>query len=277
MFFNIFFIVSIVGKPLISNGKLQGGIRIRKHRDPFIGMDRSPVIQIRADIDALDPQFGEPIAKKRRHFHTESKRSYFRVAAPEEESVTVLCHIRDQICLRRHFAYRFAAPDMFCAPVPAFPGIHISHLLGITAGQGEHTVRTSVRRSNILSFPMHIGFTEDRFRCIGLIDPLDLIGTDLRSFFPGDPFITADPACLRMTFSFRIPVDPLHRIQDAVRRIDPGFIAKAHVGNVNTFRRVKGFAPCFHMPGITVRIGIFLVIGIGIDPDDLSVFTVNFA
>ena len=275
MFIDIFLVVGIRCQPLICNGKLKSRVCVRKDRNPFICMDGRSVIQIRTNINALDTKLCKPIAKKRRHFHTEAERRNFRVAAPEQKTVAVLRHIRDQVCLRRHFADRLTSPYVLCSPVPAFPGIHVSHLLGIAARQGEHTVRTSMGRRNVFALSMHIGFTEDRFRRIGFIDSFDFICTDPCSFLPGDPLVSADATRLRMAFSIRIPVNSLHRIKDPVRGIDSGLIAKTHMGNIYPLWRIKCFASGFHMPGVTVCIRIFAVIGIWINSDDLSILTID--
>ena len=209
---DIFLIISVVCQPLVGDRQLQSRIRIRQDRDPFVGVDGGAVVEVRADVNALDPQFRKPVAKKGRHLHAESQRGDLRVAAPKEQAVTVLRHIRDQVALGVLFAYRFAAPDMLGTPVPAFPGIHVAHLLGIAAGERKHPVGTAVGRGNIFSFPVHIGFAQNGFRRIGLIDPFDLIRAQFRCFFPGNALVAADPAGFRMPVAVRIPVDPLHGI-----------------------------------------------------------------
>jgi len=49
--------------------------------------------------------------------------------------VGVLRHIGDKVCLRVLLTNGFASPYMLCTPVPAFPGVHVSHLHGIAAHQ----------------------------------------------------------------------------------------------------------------------------------------------
>lgn len=83
MFCNVFLVVSIICKPLIGYGQLKGGVGSRKYRYPFVGMYRCSVIQIRANVNALDPQLCKPVAQKGGKSDAESMRGDLRVASPD--------------------------------------------------------------------------------------------------------------------------------------------------------------------------------------------------
>ena len=59
---DIFLIISPFINPVVGYRQLQSGIGIGQNRDPFIGMNRRPIIQVRTNIDLLDAQLGKPVA-----------------------------------------------------------------------------------------------------------------------------------------------------------------------------------------------------------------------
>ena len=65
--------------------------------------------------------------------------------------------------------------------------------------------------------------------------PLDLVGDELDRLVPGDAHVAGLAAVLRIALAVRIEVDALHRIEQAVGRIDDGF-------RVLAVRRQRGLA-----------------------------------
>ncbi len=72
-------------------------------------------------------------------------------------------------------------------------------------------------------------------RTVFALLPLDLIGDELDRLRPGDATVAGLAAVLRIARAVRIEVDPLHRIQQAVGRID-------HRLDVLAVRRQRGLA-----------------------------------
>ena len=75
----------------------------------------------------------------------------------------------------------------------------------------------------------------DGARAVFALLPLDLVGDELDRLVPGDAHIAGLAAVLRIALAVRIEVDALHRIEQAVRRIDDGF-------RILAVRRQRGLA-----------------------------------
>src|SRR6202007_990002 len=75
----------------------------------------------------------------------------------------------------------------------------------------------------------------DRARAMVALLPLDLIGDDFYRLVPRDAYIAGLAAVLRIACAVRIEIDTLHRIEQAVRRIDDGL-------RILAMRRQRGFA-----------------------------------
>src|SRR2546425_12649271 len=55
---------------------------------------------------------------------------------------------------------------------------------------------------------------------IGALEPLDLVRGDVERFLPGDAHVARLSAVLRVARAGRVEIDPLHRVEEAVGRID---------------------------------------------------------
>ena len=75
----------------------------------------------------------------------------------------------------------------------------------------------------------------DGARAVFAFLPLDLVGDELDRLVPGDAHVAGLAAVLRIALAVRIEIDPLHRIEQAVRRIDDGF-------RILAVRRQRGLA-----------------------------------
>ena len=107
------------------------------------------VVEVRADIDGLEADLGEPVAEAARHHTVDGMGCRLRVAAPEEEEISVLGDVGIEVGRRHHLAHGLAAPDMLGAPVLPFPAVEIPHLDGIAAQEGEEAVRAAVAGAEV--------------------------------------------------------------------------------------------------------------------------------
>ena len=272
---DILLVIGLFLQPEIGDGQLKRRVGVGQHGDPLVGVDRGGIVQVGADENGLDAQFTEPEAQPAGQMHAEAQRGDLGVAAPVQQAVAVLGHVGDQIGLRGHLAHRLAAPDMLGAPVPALPGVHVAHLQGIAAHQGQQTVGTAVAGRHILALAVHIGLAQHRLGAIGLLHAHQLVGADLGRFVPADADILALAAILGIALPLGVPVHPLQGIADAVLGVHPGLIAQAEVGGQHPVGRGEGAAPGLHGPGVAVLLHILLIIEVGADPGDLAVVGVH--
>ena len=129
---DVVLIIGTFGYPGVGYSQLQSGVRTRLNRYPLVRMNSSPVVEIRADIDALYPQFGKPVADLTCHLSVESPWRCFRVASPEKQHLGILGYIGYKVGSGKHLSDRLHPPGMFGAPGPPFPAIRISYLKGET-------------------------------------------------------------------------------------------------------------------------------------------------
>ena len=88
---NIFFIIGAFFNPDISDSQLQGGIGIGQNGDPFIGMNRCAIVQIRADIDLLDAQSRSRSSMSRLAILPgKTPGSGLRITAPEQDHIAII-------------------------------------------------------------------------------------------------------------------------------------------------------------------------------------------
>ena len=134
---DVFLVVGVLGDPHIGNGQLQGRIGVGQDWDPLVRMDSCAIVEIRADIYALESDVRQPVAEPRGHMAHHAQRRRLRVTAPEQQQIRMLCNIRIEVRLRRHLTHGLAAPDVLRPPEPAFPRVHVPHLEGIAAHKAQ--------------------------------------------------------------------------------------------------------------------------------------------
>ena len=79
-----------------------------------------------------------------------------------------------------------------------------------------------------LCLTMAIGLCVNGFDTIVADDAMNLLGDDVERLVPRDALVSAHATRLRMAFAFGIPINTLHRIQDAVLGIDALLVCKLH-------------------------------------------------
>ena len=168
---DVFLVVGPLRDPHIGDGQLQSGIGVGEDGDPFVGMDAAAVVHIGADVDGLHAQLREPVAQAAGHLAVEAPRCGLGVAAPEEDQLGVLDHVRDDVHGRLHLAYRLAAPDVFGAPVPPFPAVGVPDLERVAAQQAQELVETPVGTVDGLGLAVSVRLRQDGGRAVGVPDP----------------------------------------------------------------------------------------------------------
>ena len=194
---DVFFFPGAFLEPDVDDGQLQGGIGIGQHRYPFISMDGGAVVQFGADIDLLDAGLRPEVADAGGVLPGEAPGGRLRVAAPEEHHIAVLGDIFNEVGGRGHHALEALAPDVLGAPVPAFPAIRASYLLGKAAHHIEEAALVAVGGMDGLAFAVAVALDEDGERAVGLVHPFYFIGDDGRGFVPGNSVVFALAAVLR--------------------------------------------------------------------------------
>src|ERR1700733_16081839 len=111
---------------------------------------------------------------------------------------------------------------MHRAPIPALPRIWIVMDARHADGVGEPEQRGKIV-TDIAPGVMRALREGDRARAVFALLPLDLGGDDPDRLVPGDAHVAGLAAILRIALAVRIEVDPLHRVEQAVRRIDDRF------------------------------------------------------
>ncbi len=225
-------------------------------------MDGGPVVQVGADIELLDTQFSVPVAHQAGQASAaETPGGGLGVGALADKHLGILGNIIVKIGAEFHVETdRFVAPDMLGAPVPSFPAIRITDLLGVTTEELHQVGGTAMSGINYFALPVPFCLETDAFRAIFFDNPLDFTDHHIQSLIPGDSHILAIAAVLGVPFSFGIPVHPLEGIENAVGRMNPFLVGDAMRRNRGLERRHEGLAARFILPRIKLFRLIFPVI-----------------
>ena len=265
---DVFLLVKILRQPDVGDGQLQRHVRVRQDGDPLVRVDGRAVVEVGADVDALDAQLRQIVAQAAGHMRHDAERRDLRVAAPEEQKVGVLGDVRVEVGLRRHLADGLAAPDVLRAPEPALPRVHVAHLQGVAAHEREQPVRAAVARGDVLALAVHIGLAEHGLGAVGRLHAQELLCDDLRRLVPADADVFRLAAVFRMALAVRIPVHALQGVFHAVGRVHARLVAEAERRDRHAVGRLKCFAAGLYFPRVAVRLRVFLVVEIRADPRD---------
>ena len=199
-----------------------------------------------------------------------------RVAPPEQEHVAVLGDVGVEVG-GGHLTHRLAPPHVLGPPVPPLPGVHVAHLEGVPPHEGQQPVGTAVAGGHPLALAVHVALAQHRLRTVGLLHPLELIGTDLGGLVPGDAHILALAPVLGVSLPLGVPVHPLEGVLHPVGGVHPALVPQPQGGDGHPVRGGEGLAPGLDLPGIAVDVGIRLVVGIGSDAGDTVLVGVHQA
>ena len=262
-------VVGVVGDPLVRDRELQRGIGVRQDRDPLVGEDGRAVVEVRADVDLLDADVLPEGAEAADVVPAAEPPGGGRgVAPPEQQEVTVPGDVRIDVGGVRHQSERLAAPEVLGPPVPALPAVRVAHLQRAAAQELQELDLAAVRPVHHLGLAVSVGLGEHGRRSVGVDDPLQLTDDDVQRLVPGDPDVAALAAVLRVALSVGVPVDPLQRIRDPVRRVDALLVAQAERIDGRLERDLEGLAAGLDLPGAELLRPVLPVIGQRTDADD---------
>ena len=108
-------------------------------------------------------------------------------------------------------------------------------------------------------------------RPVIVLHALDFAGDDVERFVPADPHVFRFAAVLRIALAFRIEIDPLHRVEQAIGRIDHRLAVLPMRSERRLARRRQFHAARLDRPGL--RIGFVKIDRCG--ANDLSVLDIN--
>ena len=182
-----------------------------------------------------------------------------------------------------HQPERFAAPDVLGAPIPTFPAVGVAHLQRVAPQQLQEPHLTAVRSVNGLGLAVAIALCEDCMGSVAIDDPPKLRDHDIQSLVPRDAHVAALAAVLGVAPTWaggsrralRVPVHPLQRIRDAVRRVDALLVPQSHRADGRLQRRMEGLATGLDLPRLELLRTVLPVVGEGADTHDLAVFHVH--
>jgi hypothetical protein len=127
-----------------------------------------------------------------------------------------------------------------------------------------------------LDLAMPIGLGQHGIRPIFLNDSLKFLDDQLDRFFPGDANILTLAPVLGVSLTGGIPIHPLERVQNAVRRIDALFIGQAIRRDEGLHAGFQDVTVSFHFPRIEILRTIFPIEMQGPDPDYPAVFDIDY-
>ena len=135
-------------------------------------MNRSSIVQVRTNIYRSHSKLLKPVTYTARHLSTPSPRSGLRVAAPKQNKISILSHVRENISLRHHLAYWVHSPHVFGAPIPTLPTIRISTLQRVTSEMFKKTGVASVGPVYSFCFSVSVCLAEYRVWPVFFFNPL---------------------------------------------------------------------------------------------------------
>ena len=270
----VLLVVRAVLEPLVADAQVHGGVGIRQHRDPSVGVHGRSVVEIRTHVDLLDAQLAPPVAQPAGQLTLPAPRRGLLVAAPEEEQFGVLGDVPEQVALLA-LADGLAAPEVLAAPPPAFPAVGLAHLQRETAPLAEQLAAGAVAGLHDLVLAVLVALVEQGGGAVLLLDAVHLAGDDVERLLPGDALELAHAAVLRVALAVGVEVDAHHRVADAGRGVHALLVGEAVRGDEGLHAGLEGAPPHFHLPGVQVFLLVLPVVVHRADADDLAVLDVH--
>ncbi len=128
---------------------------------------------------------------------------------------------------------------------------------------------------DVLLLTMTVTLDEDRSRAVFFLNAADLVSDDLASLIPGDAFILALAAILRVALTIRIPINTLHRILYTVLRVDALLVAIAQRRKERLLTRAVFLSAGFQCPRVRLLFGVLVIVLKWSDSDDLPILHID--
>ena len=174
---------------------------------------------MRVDVYDLDAELLQPLPTHRAFLGAIGTAVGFRIGRPEHDHLAVLQQILDgAVSFTLADAHR-VAPVMRGAPVPAFPAVRIMMDGCVTDGIAE-AVQSAEVIADMAPGMMRAVRDSHGARTMIVLHAFDLAGDHVERLRPRDADIFRLATVLRIALALRIEIDPLHRVEQAVRRID---------------------------------------------------------
>ena len=235
---DIILVVELFVDPDMHDRLRERGIRAWPDLDPLAAEEGGRRIEIRVDVDHLDPDLFRPETADRAFQAGIAAGRRLGVGRPEHHQFAILEAVLElSIGLGRAVAHRIAVM-VHGAPVPALPAVGIDDHLG----RADRIVEPEQRAEVVAEIApgMVRGMAgEDRAIAVLRLHPPDFGSDDIERLVPGDALVAGNAAILRIARTVRIEVDPLHRIEQSVLRIDGRFVGKTVRTDARLRRRRK--------------------------------------
>ena len=179
------------------------------------------MVEVRIDVHELDAEFPGPRAP----LHPLEPVGRVRIAGPEHDHLGFLETVLHGAVELRAPEAQAVAPVVHRAPEPAFPAVGAVHELG-DADQVPEAVEGAQVVAEVAPLVVRAVRDRDGARAHGL-GALDLLADDVERFVPADAHEPGLAAILDVAVAVRIEVDPLHRVEQAVLRIQHRLLAHA--------------------------------------------------
>ena len=95
----VLLVVGSLTQPCVCDSKLERRIGVGQNGDPFIGVNRIGVVNVRRDINLFHPDIGEPVAQAAGHHAAPAPRRRLRIGAPEKDGIAIFGNVFDDIVL----------------------------------------------------------------------------------------------------------------------------------------------------------------------------------
>lgn len=164
---------------------------------------------------------------------------------------------------------------MCLPPQPAFPAVGLTRLQRVAAAQIEQIRLCTMGSMNDLRLTMSVGLAKNRKRSVGVMDALDLIGDYLSCLVPTYTDILGLTSVLRIALTLWIPIDALHRMQNAILRIDSLLVADGQRRDHRLLARLKDFASRFDSPWLALIHACHVIVMQRSNTQDLVIFHIN--
>ncbi len=174
---------------------------------------------MRVDVHELDAEFLGPQAARRALEPRIGSIGAFGIAGPEDDHLGFLEAILDPAVARRHADAHRIAEVVHGAPVPALPAVRVGGDPGEADQVGETHQRAQVI-ADVAPLVVRRHREGDGTRPVDALLPVDLLGDDVQRLVPADAHVAGLAPVLGIALAVGIEIHPLHRMKDALVRID---------------------------------------------------------
>ena len=197
---------------------------------------RGGVVEEGVDEDLLDAALLEPQPPGGRLVAAVDAVRGVGVVAPVDHQLGVSQRVLEQVVVLRVAEPPPEAVGVGRAPVPAFPAVRVVQ----DVGEPDEVEEPRPGRgpvAEVAPVVVRRGPGRDRLGPVLGADALHLAGDQLERLVPADPLVAGLAAVLRVALPVGVEVDPLHRVEDALVRVDPSPLGQREGRDAGLARR----------------------------------------